>query len=156
MHVRDVMVERFEAVAPDAPIWKAAGLLREGPGRGEGGMPALLVMEGDRLSGIVTLSDLLKAILPPYIAQDPHLMHMAWEGLLETQFKRVRAKPVREIMTTAVVTVREEAVLTEAAEIFFSHHVHSLPVVKDGKVVGMLYLSDLASHVFERLVGHHP
>jgi CBS domain-containing protein len=155
MHVRDVMVNRFESVGPDTPIWKAAGKLREGPGKGEGGMPALLVMEGERLAGIVTLSDLLKAILPPYIAQDPHLMHMAWDGLLEAQFKRVREKPVREIMTSEVVSIREEAVLTEAAQLFFARHYHSLPVLRGDRVTGMLYLSDLAAQVFERFVGNH-
>lgn len=153
MRVRDIMVRAFDTIQPETTLREAAARLRMGKGQGEGGMPSLLVMQGDRLVGIVTLTDLLTGILPSYIAQDPHLAHLAWDGLLEKQCKRVQNKSVREVMTKKVITISEEAVLTEAAELLFAHHIHSLPVTKGKEVVGILYLSDLARDTFARLEG---
>jgi len=152
MRVQDIMVREFESVRPDTTLREAASRLSGGPSPAGGGLPALLVTEGGRLSGILTVADLLRTVLPPYLAQDSHLASLAWEGLLETQFKRMQAKAVREIMTAEVFTVQENAALTEAAELFYAHHVHSLPVMRGKELTGVLYLSDLARTVFTKLV----
>jgi CBS domain-containing protein len=156
MRVREVMQTQFDTVSPETTLREAAVLFRSGKGQGEGGVPALVVMEGEKLSGIISLTDVLKAILPPYILQDPHLAHMAWDGLLEAQCEKIQNKQVREIMTKQVLTIAEEAVLAEAAEHFLSRHIHSLPVTRGGKVVGILYLSDLARRVLGRCEGGAP
>jgi CBS domain-containing protein len=151
MRVKEIMIKEFKTILPGATIREAVAMFRTEKGQGEGGMPSLLVTEGERLVGIVTLSDIVKAVLPPYMAQDPHLAHLAWDGLLERQCGRIKDKAVDKIMTRKVVTVNEEAVLTEAAELFFEHSIHSLPVVRKGKVVGILYLSDLAKLILNQL-----
>lgn len=155
VRVQDIMVRQYEAVRPDTTLQEAAAKLcaAQTP---IGRLIPLLVMDGDRLAGIVTLTDLLRAVLPPYVTQDPHLAPLAWEGLLETQFKHVQGKKVGEIMTSEVFTVPETAPLTEAAELFFSHHVRSLPVMQGKRVVGVLYLSDLARKVFIQLADQNP
>ncbi|MEK6813334.1 MAG: CBS domain-containing protein [Nitrospirota bacterium] len=149
MRARDVMITDFDKISPDATLFDAAAIMRESrKGMGEGGVPALVVLDGDRLVGIVSLTDMLKAILPPYLLQDTHLAHVTWDGLLESQCKRVQDKKVRDIMTRDVVTVKEDAVLAEAAEHFLSRHIHSIPVLRGTNVVGILYLYDLAKRVF--------
>lgn len=156
MRVRDLMIKEFNTVTPDATIREAAALLRTGKGRGEGGWSSLLVMEGGRLAGIVTITDILKAALPLYMAGDPHLAHLGWDGLLEQHCKQVQDKPVREVMQSRVVTVDEDAVLTEAVEHLIHQGVHSLPVMRGETVIGVLYLSDLAHRVFAQLEAEQP
>ncbi|OGW60584.1 MAG: hypothetical protein A2V83_11360 [Nitrospirae bacterium RBG_16_64_22] len=149
MRARDVMITEFDKISPDASLFDAAAIMRESrKGTGEGGIPAVVVLDGGRLVGIVSLTDMLKAILPPYLLQDTHLAHVTWDGLLESQCKRVQDKKVRDIMTRDVVTVKEDAVLAEAAEHFLSRHIHSIPVLRGDSVVGVLYLYDLAKRVF--------
>ena len=148
MKVRDVMQEGFSAVRPETAFREAAALFKPGKGLGEGGVPSLVVLEGGRLVGIVTLTDMLKAILPPYLLQDPHLAHITWDGLLESQCEKALNRTVREIMTQRVITIPDDAVLAEAAELLLSHHIHSVPVLRNNQVVGILYLSDLARRVF--------
>lgn len=58
---------------------------------------------------------------------------------------------VRDIMITEFNTIRPEATLREAAELLSTHSVHSLPVMRGKKVVGILYLSDLARLILTRL-----
>jgi CBS domain-containing protein len=151
MKVRDVMQEGFRSVRPETTFREAAALFLElGKGLGEGGVPSLIVLDGGRLVGIVTLTDMVKALLPPYLLQDPRLAHMTWDGLLESQCEKAQNRTVREIMTQRVVTVSENAVLAEAVELLLSHDIHSVPVLRDNQVVGILYLSDLARRVFAR------
>lgn len=156
MRVKDVMQREFDTVGPETTLREAAVHFRSGKGQGEGGVPALVVMEGEKLVGIISLTDVLKAILPPYILQDTHLVHMAWDGLLEAQCEKIQNKKVREIMTKQVVTIAEDAVLAEAAEHFLSYHIHSIPVTRGEKVVGIVYLSELARRVLRRCEGGAP
>jgi len=152
MRVKDVMIDSYEAVQPETPFREAADRLARGRGPSGGGLPTLLVMEKDRLAGIITVTDLLKALFPT-LAQDPRLASMAWEGLLEKHFQNMQGRAVREIMTPEVITVQETALLTQAAELFFAHHIQSLPVLQRNRVTGILYLSDLGRRIFSNLTG---
>ena len=104
---------------------------------------SLLIMEGDKLNGIVTERDVLRVVAE---GKDP------------------KATTVREIMTTDLVTVSPDESIKGAAEIMFQKWFRHLPVVTaEGKVVGILSLRDLLSLVaegmdepnaLERLTGH--
>ena len=92
---------------------------------------SLLVMEGERLTGIVTERDVLRTIGE---GNDP------------------KAVTLRDAMTTGVVTVDPDRSIKEAAEIMFEKWFRHLPVVtEDGKVVGIISLRDLLSLVAEGL-----
>ena len=51
--------------------------------------------------------------------------------------------PVRDVMTDRVITVEPTTVMTDVAEIFKMHQIHHIPVVDDGKVVGMISTSEV-------------
>ena len=50
---------------------------------------------------------------------------------------------VREIMTRDVIVISPEETMDQAAELFELHDLHHIPVVGDGKVIGMLSTTDL-------------
>ena len=83
---------------------------------------SLLVMDGERLMGIFTERDLLKAIAQ---GKDPKL----------TQLK--------EEMTTDVVTITPDSDLKEAADLMATRWIRHLPVIREGKLVGVLSQRDL-------------
>jgi len=87
--------------------------------------------------GIVTLSDLLKA------APSPATTLSVWE--LNYLLDRVK---VKEIMTRDVVTTTPDADLKTVASIMAERKIGGLPVVENGKVVGIITESD----VFRALV----
>jgi CBS domain-containing protein len=90
---------------------------------------SLLIMDGDRLVGIVTERDVLRVVAD---GQDP------------------KSVSLRDAMTTEVVTIRPDTKIKEAAEIMFQKWFRHLPVVTDdGKVVGIISLRDLLSLVAE-------
>lgn len=84
---------------------------------------ALLVMEGESLVGIVSERDYRsKVILMGRHSKDTE---------------------VGEIMTPQVLTVAPETTLQQCLEFVTEHSVRHLPVVKDGRVLGVLSIGDL-------------
>jgi len=62
-----------------------------------------------------------------------------------------RPIPVREVMSTEIVTVTPETPTLEAIELMRRHKIGSLPVVKDGRLVGIVTESDFLSIAGELL-----
>ncbi|MDQ1704117.1 MAG: hypothetical protein QOF18_483 [Frankiaceae bacterium] len=83
---------------------------------------SLLVMEDDALLGIVTERDLMKAV---------------------ARGADLDATPVSAVMTRTVLTVDPDTSLHEAARHMATRWIRHLPVVLDGKVVGMVSQRDL-------------
>lgn len=83
---------------------------------------SLVVMDGDTLVGILTERDVMKAVA--------HGLSLA-------------TTPVSSIMTRSVVTVEPETSLHEAARHMASRWIRHLPVVREGRVVGMVSQRDL-------------
>jgi CBS domain-containing protein len=83
---------------------------------------SLLVMDGDELLGIVTERDLMKAV---------------------ARGDDLDATPVSAVMTRSVLTVTPETSLHDAARHMATRWIRHLPVVVDGKVLGMVSQRDL-------------
>ena len=60
--------------------------------------------------------------------------------------------PIREVMTTDVITVTEYTALEEAARVMADHRISSLPVMRNGKLVGIITETDLFM-IFLELLG---
>ena len=90
---------------------------------------SLLVMEDERLTGIVTERDVLRTVAD---GKDPKTVSL------------------RDVMSTDVVTVDPDTTLKQAAEIMFQKWFRHLPVVTgEGRVVGIISLRDLLTLVAE-------
>lgn len=64
---------------------------------------------------------------------------------LDVALSKLSARPdslVAEVMSTALVTVREDADAAEAAQLMRERKVSALPVLRDGKLVGLITASD--------------
>jgi acetoin utilization protein AcuB len=92
------------------------------------------------LVGIVTDRDLRQAILEPAIRE-------AFEELAQT----VSTLTVKDVMTWGVITVKPETEIREAARLMHANKFGALPVVANGKVVGMLTGSDVLKSFVQML-----
>ncbi len=104
-------------IAPDATVAEAAKLMRARH------VAAVLVTEGQRLAGIVTERDVTYRVTAE--DRDPH---------------EVR---VREVMTDDPKTIAPDDTAGEALQLMRAGHFRHLPVVENGRVVGMVSLRDL-------------
>jgi len=125
--VKEWMTQPVTTIGADAPVRQAAELMKTRQIR------HLPVVENDgRLIGIVTDRDLRQMIFDPMIHERLGDVVEALGGLT-----------VRDIMTWAVITVRPESGIRQAARLMREQKFGALPVVEAGRVVGMLTERDL-------------
>ncbi len=127
-HIREVMTPGPETIQADRPAAEAAKLMKQA----DAGM--IPVMENGNLFGTVTDRDIA--------------IRLVAEG------KDPQSTPVREIASTEIVTVEPDRDLAEGLQLMAKHQVRRLPVVEDGRLVGVLAQADVAREGDEQAVGH--
>jgi len=161
--VAEVMTPEFQVVQESTTLLAAMERLRECPlVEDEIGIKCVVVLGADgKLSGILTQSDVVGEILFPYFVRElaapgqrpaPSMEPSDFRGLAAWAAK-VR---VRDVMSRDPVTVRPDANIFEAADLIVSRRVKSLPVVRDGRVLGIVYRSSLYHHIAESILDAAP
>jgi CBS domain-containing protein len=146
MQVRDVMHREVLSVAQDTPLEDAARLML---GRGISGLP---VVDGQgALLGIVTEGDFLRRAELGTERQRPRwLEFLTSAGRLAGDYVGSHGRAVSEVMTAPVETIDEGAPLQDAVAVMLRRHIKRLPVVADGKLVGIVSRADLLRAFAER------
>lgn len=109
------------AIGPDARVFEALKTMAEK------NVGALLVLEGERLVGIISERDYARKVI----------LHG----------KSSHEIPVREIMSETVYTVHPGQTIEECMALMTDKRVRHLPVVEGGKVAGVLSIGDLVKEV---------
>jgi CBS domain-containing protein len=127
--VADVMVRNVLTVDPADTIGEAAEKMNEA------NVGAVVVVEDfARIVGIVTERDLLRAVAARARAAEAR---------------------VRQWMTPNPVTIEPDLTIDEAAAIMFDNNFRHLPVVKDGRPLGIVSLRLLARWAFDSVQTPH-
>jgi acetoin utilization protein AcuB len=126
MTVRDLMTTALVTVPPDTTVVDARRTMLDRRIR------HLLVVEDDRLAGIVTDRD-IRLNLP-----SPATSLSVWE----VNYLLARLT-VGQVMQRSVVTVDPRRPAREAARLLISHRIGALPVVDAGRLVGIVTETDL-------------
>lgn len=139
MKAKDIMTTTVITVAPEASIPEVARLLLE---RHISAVPVL--DSGDRLVGIVSEGDFLRR------AEEGQHRHGSWWLRLlsataanATEYVKTHGRSAADVMTRDVVTVTEDAPVGEVAHLLETKRIKRVPVLRDGKVVGIVSRADL-------------
>lgn len=141
LKVKDVMTAEPITVGPDAPFKEVANLLIE---RNIGGVP--VVDERFALLGMITETDLITK--PGYEDSSRRPMNVV-RSLLHGDTQVLKKKPTSErltakdIMTSPVKTAAPWDDLEEVSRRLLKHHIGRMPVVDDGRLVGIVSRRDL-------------
>jgi len=137
--VGDVMTREVISVTPETSITDAAKImLRERVS----GLP--VVTSAHSLLGIVTEGDFLRRAEVGTDKQRPHwLEFIVGQGKLAGEYARSHGRTIFDVMTHNVVVATEDMSLDAAVELMERKHVKRLPVVRGGKVVGILARANL-------------
>jgi acetoin utilization protein AcuB len=129
MKVADLMTRKLVSIAPNDSVEVAVQLLRRR------GIRHLLVLKQGRLVGIVSDRDIKRAL-------DPARTRKKLLGIGGLYFL-IEPILVREIMTPDPVTIGSDATPQAAAQTLVTERFGALPVVEDGKLVGIITETDL-------------
>ena len=125
IRINEVMTKTLITISPDAPMSAVVDLLREKR------ISGILVTENDKLVGLISTEDLIKCLI---------------NGEL--------AVPVRNYMTTDLITLNSFDFLTEALKTFARTGLGRLPVIDENKqLVGIITKGDI-TYGFLRALEH--
>lgn len=106
-----------------------------------------VVGEDNRLVGIVSEGDLLYKKVRPHVPRYINLLgasiYYSGYGKYEETFRKLLATTAEEIMTEHVFYVAPEADAELVADMMVEEHLKNVPVVKDGRLVGIISRSDI-------------
>ena len=139
MRVGDVMTHHLVTLSPEMPIQEIAAVLSE---HGISGAP--VVAQDGALLGVVTESDLAHRIAAR-AAKPPSWVKTLFspprrEAL---DYARTHGRTARDIMTAPAHSVTEETTVEEAAWLLEKAGIRRLPVLRAGRVVGVVSRADL-------------
>jgi CBS-domain-containing membrane protein len=145
MKVKDVMVCDYDYLKPDNTLSEAVNLfwnIVHGDQRLVAMGLSVLDAKG-KLVGMLSMTDVIKAVYPSYMSM-MNLGEFTWDGMLEDLARQGGNRKVKDIMTSPVITVREDDPLMECVDLILRIHIREMPVLdKAGKMVGMVYLQDI-------------
>jgi CBS domain-containing protein len=140
MKARDVMTRGVVSVVSDTPMRKIAALLLEKhisavPVVDDSGAPIGFVSEGDLIG---------RSEAEREARQDWWLATLAEGEPVNPEFLASLTYPTaRQIMSAPVITVGEDTNLEEIARLLSTHRIKRVPVVRDGRIVGIVSHADL-------------
>ncbi len=112
-------------IEPTATVFDAMSLMADKQ------IGALVVLEGERVAGIVTERDYARKIA--------------------LKSRASRTTPVGDIMTADVIHVRPDQTSEDCMALMARNHLRHLPVLDGGRLVGMISIRDLVNEIIANL-----
>jgi CBS domain-containing protein len=119
---KDVMCKEVVSISSDSTVEQAIRILLDNNISG-----APVVDDNGNLIGIISEFRLLEPIYQP----------------------ELRSAPITEFMTRDVLTVTEDTMLSDVVSILVVQRIRRVPVVRDGRLVGLVSRPDLIRYVLE-------
>ena len=139
MIVADIMTRQVLAIDPQTPLEQAIRLMTE---HRVSGLP--VVERNGELAGMLTEGDLLRRVETGTAAAPAGWFASFFRpGREAEKYVMSHARRVGEVMTGHVISVNEDTPLADAVTLMQSNHIKRLPVVRDGKLCGIISRADL-------------
>jgi CBS domain-containing protein len=139
---KDIMTTNVVTVKPDTSIEELSSLLVKNE---ISGVP--VVDDAGALYGMATENDLIdrnkRLHIPTVVSFLDAAIYLESSKKFEAEVKRLAATKVGDICTRKAITLTEDATVTDIATIMSEKKVHLLPVVKNGKIVGIVGKRDV-------------
>jgi CBS domain-containing protein len=138
----DIMETNIICVTPDTDIPKAVGILLDNH---INGVP--VVNDKEELVGILCQSDLIfqqkEMPVPPIFTILDSIFPLSSSKKIDEEFRKIAATTVAQAMAKDVVSVSPDTPVSEIASLMVEKHFHTIPVVKNKKLVGIIGKEDV-------------
>ena len=147
---RDIMVTTFDKIDENASVEQAIRMISNGKVRKTGHKTVSLMVTdySDNLVGVITMFDILFHLRPAFLNYGIDGDQLPWKGQLENFIRELKAKKVKQVMSTGVMGASLDEHLMVVLDRMIKHKFRRLPVLENNKPIGVVYLSDLYSKLF--------
>jgi len=149
MKIRDIFKKEVLSVTPNTTYAEVAKLLH----KHKVGSVAVCDTEG-KLVGIVSEKDLYRALFPEYGEYHEYPQSFVDSEKMENAIDDLRNTPIEKYMKKHVLSIRSDEPIMKAGGLMLAHHIHRLPIIDDGKLIGMISREDVFSAILKAHLGH--
>lgn len=143
-----VAIDDYSTISEEATLYEAIKILRSSfhrDGRAWYGHRSVIVLGKDgQLVGILTLRGLLKAAGLRKLNDDPDFKAESWGWYYVNRIRTESRMKVKDVMRPlALATVNHSDKVRDVARSLLKHQVNSLPVLKKGRLIGIVRTIDI-------------
>lgn len=142
MKIEEIMQKEVISVSENADIKEIAKALTDNKVSGL----TVVNAQGD-LVGIVSEGDLLhketNPRMPDYVDILGAIIYYHGMKRYHDDYRKLMATKASDIMTTKMITVSKETTVEEAAQLMVQHSIKRLPVIENGKMIGIISRADI-------------
>jgi CBS domain-containing protein len=138
MKIKDIMKTEIISLRQDMSVREAVELLFK---LDMSGLP--VIDEFGRLLGMFTEKDIIRFVLPSYVEKVGSFMYENLPKALRKKMGELSNKKIVDIMQKEIVSVNEELSVAEVARIMLTQKIRRIPVIKEGKVIGIIARGDI-------------
>lgn len=149
-YVRDIMVTEFDTIGSTESVEKAIQMILHGKVR-ETGDKTTSLMVLDKVVmfvGIITRADILYHLRPAFLNYGIKGEEVSWPEQFDIAMKTLKGKQVRQLMSSKIVGASVDEHLMVILDRMVKNKYQRLPVLENGKPIGIVYISDIYYYFF--------
>jgi CBS domain-containing protein len=146
MKVKEVMETKVITIKDTATYEEAAAVLHNSRISG-----APVVDKDGNVVGLISEKDLLRVLYPYYQSYAEHPEAYLDYEARENKIEEIRKRPIDKFMTKQVTTIDPTTPVLKAGGIMLAHGFHRLPVIEDGKLIGIV----TREHIYKGILKSH-
>jgi len=146
----DMMTKNFDTIHKDDPVEKAIKKILNAKVRPTGHKTVSLMVVDDvhALVGTISMYYILYHLRPSYLNYGIDGNELSWKGEVDEFVRAVKQKKVAQIMNDIVLSVPPTEPVMSVLDRMIKNNLRRISVVEDGKLVGVVYMSDIFYHLF--------
>ena len=153
-YAKDIMETSFDVIHKDDPVETAIEKIAGGKVRTTGHKTVSLLVIDDfrKLTGVITMFDILYHLRPSFLnyGVDGDEIGFEWDAYLERFISDLKSKRVEQIMSENVINAQADEHLMVILDRMIKNKYRRLPVLEDGRPVGVVYISDIYEYLFTK------
>ena len=142
MRVEDIMTSNVRTVTSSQKLGEVVSMMCL---YRYSGIP---VVDDGKLAGIVAESDVLRSMFPKLEDLMDRISGVNYDEQMKQYYDVVHLS-VKDIMTRAVITIRPDMHILQAASMMVSRKFRRIPVAIDDKLVGMISMGDVHKAIYQ-------
>jgi CBS domain-containing protein len=141
----------YFTVRPETPVTEAIKAFREATRKLERRVFGMVVVNAEgELVGMISMYDILVLMRPKHIQIWGEMNDINFTGFINEILERAKSILVGDLMTTEVIAVTPDTNLLLIVDIMTRKHIRRIPVIEDGKVIGIVHISNVFFYLMER------